>query len=708
MATVLEKIKDGAKNAIDAMSDKLQTIFTGNDGVDPNAEFINTPDQQMLYDNVMRDYTVFKSARQMIEPLWREEQRIYMGDHWYGLRSPSVSRLRPNSVDNIAWAQCESIIGKLSGWDPWPEFSEQEPSDEQKAKDLNAYMPYELNKIKFKQKYVKAIRQCVVHGPLIFKTIYDPTVEGGRGMHRYIGQNDIIPVELGSFFPDPRITDFLYLQDMGAIIINTRRTLEYFQQKWPVQGKKVQPDNLAQDVQIYNYPNYGMAQHTFNYVDTTWYPWDASTQTQTAGLLEYWYRGLPKMMTEEDKQLFTEQAEMLLAQGKDPSEAYAKANGTMEGVHCVYVSTSGVFLEHKSYVYDHGKYPFTARTLFPNGRNVWGKGFMRDMIKPQIMLNKYTEIAIETAAKSGNSAIVYEEGAITKLGTWKEQRSQEGAMLPVAMGRMQDWKELHGVNPPDSIWKAIDYYLNILQKIPGQFDSANGQASPNVTSGEQAKALIAAASTRLNTVTELIAEALTEVFEHYIELIAQFYTDARIARVDGRQVAIGRDSIVSQAQTTFMKDGMPIPVVEEYVPEFDILVNITAEKPTDAQYWLQMAFNLLPMRDPVTNLPMIDAEAVRYVIDNGRMEPMDVIQQRIQKEAGLMQQMQMLQQQNQQLQMENAGMQQQYAQLASQHQQMQGEQEQYNRQMQERKMAMDEAKTASQILKDQSQVGGVV
>jgi len=707
MATVLDKVINGAKNAMETVTDKLQTIFTGNDGNDPYAEFVNTDEQQVLYDNVMRDYTVFKSARQMVEPLWQQEQRFYMGDHWFGLRSNEVSRMRPNSVDNISWAQIESIVGKLAGWDPWPEFSEQEPNDQQKARDLNAYMPYEMNKIKFKQKYVRAIRQCVIHGPLIFKTIYDPDVEGGRGMHRFMGQNDIIPVELGSFFPDPRITDFLYLQDMGAIIVNTRRTLEYFQHRWPEQGKKVQPDNLAQDVQIYNYPNYGMSQQTFNFVDTTWYPWDASTQTQTAGLLEYWYRGLPKMMTEEDKQAFREQAEMLLSQGKDPSEAYAKSEGTMYGVHCIYVSTSGVFLEHKSYVYDHGKYPFVARTLFPNGRNVWGKGFMRDMVKPQIMLNKYAEIAIETAAKSGNSAIVYEEGAITKTGTWKEQRSQEGAMLPVAMGRMQDWKELNGVNPPDSVWKAIDYYLNILQKIPGQFDSANGQASPNVTSGEQAKALISAASTRLNAVTDLISEALTEVFEQYIELIAQFYSDARIARVDGRQVSIGRDSLVSQVQTTFMQEGQPVPVMEEYVPEFDILVNITAEKPTDAQYWLQMAFNLLPLRDPITNLPMIDAEAVRYVIDNGRMEPMDVIQDRIKKEAGMMQQFQMLQQQNQELQMANAGMQQQVAELSSAQEQAQSEQAQFDREVQKRKMAMDEAKTASQILKDQSQMGGV-
>lgn len=694
MAAILDKLKSTVKDT----TEKLQGIFNGSDGVDQDAKFINKPDEQTLYDSVMQDYTVFKAARQMIEPMWREEMRFYDGDHWTGLRTDAVSRRRPNSVDNISWAQCESIIGKLSGWDPWPDFQAQEPGDEQKAKDLNAFMPYELSQIKFKQKYVKAIRQSVIHGPLIFKTIFDPSVEGGRGMNKYDGRNDIVPVELGSFFTDPRITDFIYLQEMGAIIINTRKTLEYFQRKWPKQGKKVQPDNTAQDVQIFTYPNYGMAQKTFNTTDTTWYPFDASTQVKTAGLLEYWYRGLPKMVSEEDKQMFREQGDEKLAQGLDPSEFYAKADGTMEGVHCVYVSTSEVFLEHKAYVYDHGLYPFTARTLFPNGRNVWGKGFMRDMIKPQIMLNKFAEIAVETMAKSGNSAIVYEEGSITKPATWKEQRSTEGALLPIAQGRIQDWKELQGTNAPATVFNMLEYYQSMLQKIPGQFDSANGQASPNVTSGEQAKALIAAASTRLNTVSDIISESLADVFGQYIELIAQFYSDQRIARVTGKQVSMGRDSLISHVQTTYEQS----PVMEEYMPQFDILVNITAEKPQDSQYWLQMAFNLLPMVDPITQLPMIDAEAVRYVIQNGRMESMDTIEKRIAEKAGKEQQMQEMGMQLEQMQAENGGLQEQLAQIMGEKTQQDDDDRQFEQQLKSRKMDLDEAKTINQIVKDQS------
>ena len=713
---------------IDKAKEMLQGIFTGSDGVNEDEKFINTPEQQTFYNNIMQDYTVFKANRQTVDPWLQMEQRFYDGDHWYGLRPEHVSRMRPNSKDNIAWSQIEAIVGKLSGWDPWPDFQAKEENDEQKAKDLNAFIPYELKQINFKEKYVDAIRQCVVHGPLLFKVIYDPNVEGGRGQNRYVGQNDIIPLDIGTVFTDPRITNFIYLQEMGAIIINTRKTLEYFQRKWPGQGHKVQQDNTAQDTQIYSYPNYAMAMHTFNYTDGTVFPWDAATQTKTAGLLEYWYRGLPKMMTDEDKALFKEQAESKLGEGKDPSECLAKANGSMEGVHCVYVSTSGVFLEHKSYVYDHGKYPFVGRTLFPNKRNVWGKGFMRDMISPQTMLNKFSEIAVMTMAKQGNAAIAYESGAIAKPNQWKEQRSTEGAMLEIAPGRMSDWKELQGVNVPETVFKMMNYYQEMLQKIPGQFDSANGAPNANVTSGEQAKAMIAAASSRLNTVSDMISEAMSEVFSMYVDLIAQFYTDKRIARVTGQQVSMSRDSLISQAPTDYRTGNMIVDpntgeevpeiinVQEEYVPEFDILVNITAEKPLDSQYWIQMAFNMLNMVDPITQLPMVDAEAVRYTIANGRMEPMDVIERRIAAKAGKEQQMQQIMQQNEQLQMQLAGMNQQMAGLASEidannRMKLQAEQEQlmFNRQQQERKTQMDELKTLSQIAKDQASIpmGGV-
>lgn len=682
--------------------DKVKGIFTDvtdrKDGTNPN-----TPEQQRLWDIVDQDYQVHKTARQPMEAIWRQEQRFYMGDHWRGLRSEAVSKLRPDAVENITFSQIETIVGKLTGWMPVPDYTAMEPGDEDKARDLNDYMPYELRQIKFRNKHIRAVRRCVIHGPLIYKTIFDPTVEGGRGLNRYTGRNDILPVDLGSFFPDPRISDFIYLQDMSAIIIHTRKPLEYFKKRWPGQGAKVMQDNTSADTEIFSTDVYDATGGT----PST----DTRVNDKTAGLIEYWYRGLPKLVSKEDKELFTELANERLMQGIDPSEALAKAAGTMEGVHCIYTSTSGVFLEHKAYVYDHGLYPFTARTLHPDEGNPWGKGFMRDMIKPQIFKNKYAEIVIETMAKQGGSAIMYAEGAIAKVRTWQEQRGLPGAMLPVAPGRMDEVKELQGVNVPNSIFNALNYYDEMLQKIPGVFDSANGQADSRVTSGEQAKALIAAAGTRLNTVSDLISEALEDVFSQYVELIAQFYTEERIARVTGRRVSISRGSLISAVPAEYdTGEQIPDPVTgelmpdvrqvqEEFVPEFDLNVNISVDKPQDREYWLQLAFNLLQMQDPITGLPMMDAAGVRYVIQTGRMEPMDVIKDRIEQEAGREQQFKQAVQAAQQLQQENQQMQAALQQLTDQKVQQEMEQRKFDQSLKQQRLELDAAKTANEIMK---------
>jgi hypothetical protein len=686
----------------------------------------NTEEQQRLVDMALGDWEVFKPPREQMHDRWAEEQRFYNGDHWFGLRTDAETRMRPNAKENIFFSQIESIVGKLCGWTPVPDFQEQEDGDKDKASALNDFIPQELKQIRFREKYKRAVRRAILHGPLIFQVLHDPDYEGGRGNYKYKGRNDIAPVDLYSFYPDPRITDFIELQRMSAIIVKPEpRTMEYIRKRWPDQGVKVQPDNTLgqhgetpgyQSSEAFNRDLYGGAGRTY-------------TGTQTAEILEYWYRGLPKVVTRDDRELFRDMADMALERGADPAEYAAKAKGDMDGIHCIYVSKNGVFLEHKAYVYDHGQYPFVARTLYPEEGNIWGKGMGRDMIQPQIFLNKYSEIVMETMSKQGNSAIMYEEGAITKPRTWQEQRSMPGAMLPVAAGRMNSIKELEGVNVPSTAQNMQQYYQLVLQKIPGQFDSSNGAADSRVTSGEQAKALIAAAGTRLNTVSDMISEELEEVFLQYIELACQFYTDERIARVNGRRVSISRASLVSSVPTEYIPvdDGMdpeqlqepqmdpetgemiapqpaeqsePLELNEEFVPEFDIRVNIGVDKPQDREYWMQLAFNMMQMMDPIKQTPMIDAEAVRYTVQTGRMETMDVIQRRIDEEVQQAQQTQQSAQQLEQLQAENQQLQQALQEAGIQLEQMNDEDRQIDRQLKIGEHQLKEAKVATELMKN--------
>ncbi|MNN26182.1 hypothetical protein D3C81_1396820 [compost metagenome] len=131
-------------------------------------------------------------------------------------------------------------------------------------------------------------------------------------------------------------------------------------------------------------------------------------------------------------------------------------------------------------------------------------------------------------------------------------------------------------------------------------------------------------------------------------------------------------------------------------------MHIGTEKPQEREYWMQLAFNLLKIVDPITQLPMIDAEAVRYVIQNGRMEPMDVINDRIEQASQREQQMQQQLQAGQQAMQQNRQLQQQVTQLQGQQSQQDQEQQKFDRDVQQQKLNLEAAKVASGIM----QAGG--
>jgi hypothetical protein len=638
------------------MFEKIKGIFSSDsEGDKEKGSNPNTDEEQKIVNMVMGDFPTFRENRQEIQDTWRAEERMYEGGkkQWEGLRSEATMKNRPNSADNIAGSQIDSINAALTGWFPEGKFGATENGDEEKSQELAKFMPWELKQIKFKAKYIKAVKRFVNHGMLLFKVVHDPTVEGGRGQNRFMGQNDVIPLEYGSFFPDPRIGDLLYLQKGKALILKFVKDIEYFPERFGEQGKKVQPDDSSSDVKIFE-SDRTPSENSFNTTGAG----GKDTKSKQAGLLEYYYKGTPMMMTEKDKTAFKELADRKLSGGYDPTEALAKAEGKAKGVHCIYVSTTGVFLGHTSYLYDHGQYPVVVRCLFTVEGTLWPKGYMRDLMSPQIMLNKFSELAVEQTAKMGNGAIFYEEGAIaeSKIPIWKRIRSSVGAMLPVL--RLEGVKEVEGKGPPAQIMNFIQHWLMILQKIPRRFDSINGGTVNAGESGRHAEALQSAAQGNLSTATELIEDGLAETFEQLIELVAQFYPTERIGRVLGKPVSMSRDKIMSTAMVDYETGNMVpdpqtgemipevIQVKEEYVPKFDITVSIGVEKPQDREYWVQTATTLFQTIDPMTQMPVIDAKALIYTVDNGRMEPFEVIEERMGSEQQIMQKIQQLEQEN--------------------------------------------------------------
>lgn len=643
---------------LDKAKETVQGIFNNTIPPANDGEEINTEEEQKLVEMAVGDYLVFKEKRQPIEDVWRQEQLMWKGDQWSDLRPPDNGPYpeRMEYKGNYSGSQIESITSRLTAWNPTPEFEPTEQGDEPRADLLNAFIPYELNQIKIKPKHIRAVRRMVIHGPLMYEVMYNPEVYGGRGGNRWKGQADIVPLNFGSFFPDPAVKDFIYLQKGRAHIINYLMTIEYIRKRWTKQGPKVMAGGESSDTEIFD-------QDSLTSVGTTLHGEDNRT---TANVLRYMYKGVPKYMSPEDIKAFKDKAEQNLAEGIDPSEALAKSQGKAEGIHFLYVTTNNVFLSHESYVFDHGQYPIIARTLYPIEDNPWGKGYMRDMISPQIMYNRFAELAIDVTSKMGAAGIIYGTAAGLSSGTegapnpfqqvWRRFRGKAAAMLPVA--DVNQVKELQGVPPNPGIMQYMQHFIDMMQKIPGVFDSTNGAASSDVTSGKQAEALMSASQGRMSTSAELIEDAFQEVIEQFVEVCAQNYTTDRVTRITGKDVTFNRQNLVKQAMTEYETEEGVMQLQEEYVPKMDIKVNIGVEKPKDREYWIQTAFKLYGTLNPLTGLPMIDAKALQYTVQNGRMEPFSVIDERTKTETMIQQKLNELQQQNEQLGAENQQLQQ--------------------------------------------------
>lgn len=280
---------------------------------------VNGDKEQKLVDLIERDYERAKTGRQQYIDEMVELNRFYMGDHWRNLRSQKARQVRPNSVDNFVFSIIEGMVSDFSN-EPDILCRPTEPGDEDNAKAMTELCRFILNKNKFKDEQAKALRNFFKYGIFCLQVYWDHFWQGGRGGNRWVGDIRIISRHPGEMFPDPRCRD--HIQNAEYVIVAVPRTIEYVRRHYPDRGIYVADDIEFQDVEFFDDNQLGI---------------DLSARRVL--VKEYWYKGKPKYL-----------------------EDGAEENGY--GVHVATVA-GGVLLRHKSYVYDHGKYPFVWRVCYP-------------------------------------------------------------------------------------------------------------------------------------------------------------------------------------------------------------------------------------------------------------------------------------------------------------------------------------------------------
>jgi hypothetical protein len=627
-------------------------------------EKANDVEERKLLFDIETAQQIAESEKTEIEAIWDDEYKMQIGKQWdttLAPRSREAKKRRPNSQDNFIFPAIYNMHASLTANEPQSIIEPVEPGDKELADKLTGVIAFERYRNKFRTLWKKAVLQGLMYGPFIYQITWDNTWIGGAGPNRWIGEIRHTVIKKEDFFPDPAIRDLEErLQDCSYINIRYRKKMDFFKENFPDKALFVNADEETAE--------------------------DEGMEPNQATMYAHWHRGLPKYMPDKWAKEFKTKAEEYRANGNTykAQEYEDKAKGIYKGVHVAF-STKTVMLDYIPYIYDDGNYPIAYRVLYQDEKSPFGLGEIRNVMMPQINHNKADEVELEAMSKEGLGGGYFEKGSMTpaqldslmqnsgKGGTWHEVTTLGGL------------RERTGVKVPASITNYKEHKERMIQTITQNTAIQQGLKPGGVTAYSAIAELGARSDTKNKGKIETMEDLLIDITMMEISRISQFYTEERTFRILGdkaelikKKAELAQQGIQQAADPTGMMQPMQVPQqipqqaqqpmpmqqqdslqqtfsnqemiktwerepgqVEEYIPEFDIRVKVVDERPTDRNYYTNIAMQLVGK--------FMDVESFWTTIEDGKFPPKEEIMARIKQEQAqqqAIQQQQMMQQQN--------------------------------------------------------------
>lgn len=557
-----------------------------------------------------------KEAKLPINREIQEWDKIAQGRHWdiHGedgepLRTEAQKKLRPNVVENVAFALVDGLVSEFSvdmEMIDVPTAAGDEKAAEKMTK-LKRYLAQKNRLLSVRQKFN---RHLFGHGTGILHVYWDQFWQGGRGPNRWIGDVRFEAPHPLSIFPDARC---------GEDINNGYRLhhavyvpIEYVRERWP--NVEIQADLPDPDI----------------------HPGDDDSRSATSTedmvlLIGTWYKGAPLLPGDED-------------------EEYGG-----RGLHCIWWAGEGqrVYLDHANYVYYKGeepKFPYIFRSRYPRDGSVWGLSEYHYLKSPQIVLNKTTEMILEGHLQTSMGTTFYEAGAVDE-----RQRTMIGAIggIPGAWIEVNDIhgiKSVFGQNLPASLQNEPVRLQRTMETLIGRFDISQGRTPGSVTAFRALDLLSHRAQVRLRAAEMAVTTAFEDLGRYVNQILIENYTEGRVYRVIGKEDEpemqfdtfsvddikqvwmIGTNTVVPFKGFVAPEGAQEGTDYEIFAPEFDCDVKLSSTLPTDRIVAMEMAKELLMGG-------LIDTETFFYVMEHGRFPPWSELAQKAAQREAMQQQM---------------------------------------------------------------------
>lgn len=417
------------------------------------------------------------------------DRRVVEDEEWWKLRHWPFIRGNQRTVEDeegkrvwfpgpepaSAWLFNAILNKHADAMDNYPEPAvlPREPSDEPAAKVLSSVLPVILQYNDFEEIYSDNWWDKLLHGTAVYGVYWNAEKENG------LGDIDIRPVDLLKIFWEPGITD---IQKSRNLFIVELIDHDLLNRQYPQFHGKIDGSPIDISQYIYN-----------DSVDTT-----------GKDLVVDWYYKV-KM-------------------GSKTILHYCKFCGDT----LLYASENDPLYRDRGY-YDHGMYPVVMDVMFPEKGTPAGFGYVAICKDPQMYIDKLSANILETSMMgtkkrfiiSGNTNINEDE-----LVDWnKPVVHAEGELDGTRMMPLE-------VQPPAAIYMDV-----MTQKIEEMKDTAanrdvnSGGSAGGVTAASAIAALQEAGNKASRDMIAASYRAQTQIAKLVVELIRQFYDEARAFRI---------------------------------------------------------------------------------------------------------------------------------------------------------------------------------
>lgn len=411
------------------------------------------------------------------------ENRIVQDEMWWELRHWEAIRGKQRGHNDgrspeptSAWL-FNSIMNKhADAMDNYPEpvVLPRERSDQQSAKALSSVLPVVMEYNDYEQVYSDNWWEKLKHGTAAYGVFWNTEKDNG------LGDIDIRGIDLLKLFWEPGVTDIQKSRNLFVV------------------------DLVDEEILNQQYPQYA-GKMKGNVIDVKQYVYDDTVDTSNKSVVVDWYYKRK-------------------APGGRTVLHYAK----FVGETLLYASENDPEYMERGF-YDHGLYPIVLDCLFPEKGTPIGFGYVAICKDPQLYIDKLSANILENSLM--NTKKRYFMSSSTNVN--EEEFLDWNKPIVHVEGELNDSRLKEIVCQPLS-----DIYLNVAQmKIEEMKDTAanrdvnSGGYGSGVTAAAAIAALQEAGNKASRDMISAAYRAYVEIAELCIELMRQFYDEARSFRI---------------------------------------------------------------------------------------------------------------------------------------------------------------------------------